>query len=789
MGIAFHNALCVPDEGRFRTDRPGSDFEPAPNGSKVSEIVSPAFELIAVAKQSGRLDELRKRLETISDTADPNQLRAKVALLFMVRVAQKDAEATAESLMRLTELVKTRGNNQAGRWWPETLALAFGMEQVPDMIEMNDLAATMFHVQIGQSRWSGSMAWDVFVSNCFAQFKASERPSQNIEAKSTDAFREWIPSEVVTAESRGTGCPPAVWRHAGNLVHKLNGHSSDYLYFPIPLTGDFEVECDVTSFNYRETQMAYAGQYASHNWRLTEAEIGELQHISMIPLTPKMIYPDDWLTCRIAVRNNACTYYINGRQLSRRELKSNQFPWLAMRTYRISHGSIRNVTISGNPIIPKIVSMCSGTDLNGWTTYFDAAIDGVNNGSQASDWRTVDGDDSEREILHPKRPDLAGTQAESLLMYHRPMAEDGVIEYEFFYTPNMTLVHPAIDRLAFLLTLDGVQTHYVTDGPWQPDALTPDNHVVETTIRQGSKAMPLKPNSWNHLQFALQGNLVQLNLNGTNICECEIDESNRRQFGLFHFADQSSVRVRRMQWHGSWPVSIDSPGFPPAACADVASIEAATRALPQSLHHDLRESKLPEAGFIKKAARITATPDGVFAECVGEGRRQSDLAVSLEIGGDFDIRAAFRNLQHSDEGDAGLEMAATLEKTNQQIRLALNRFQRGDRKMKTQIGGLLANGRWDYADTWRVCEATEGVLRMVRLGKTLHFLFAESETSTFRLLHSATVGTENLRLGDTVISVFANNQATSSCLWTSFSAEQKHLPARLGLITRRLCPR
>ena len=52
---------------------------------------------------------------------------------------------------------------------------------------------------------------------------------------------------------------------------------------------------------------------------------------------------------------------------------------------------------------------------------------------------------------------------ESLLQYHRPLLEDGEIEYEFFYEPGKAEVHPALDRLVFLLDPKEAKIHWLTD--------------------------------------------------------------------------------------------------------------------------------------------------------------------------------------------------------------------------------------------------------------------------------------------------------------------------------------
>ena len=54
--------------------------------------------------------------------------------------------------------------------------------------------------------------------------------------------------------------------------------------------------------------------------------------------------------------------------------------------------------------------------------------------------------------------------AQSLLSYHRPLRDGDVLSYEFLYEPGQVMVHPALDRLAFLLEPAGVRLHWMTTG-------------------------------------------------------------------------------------------------------------------------------------------------------------------------------------------------------------------------------------------------------------------------------------------------------------------------------------
>src|SRR6185503_20371813 len=108
---------------------------------------------------------------------------------------------------------------------------------------------------------------------------------------------------------------------------------------------------------------------------------------------------------------------------------------------------------------------------------------------------------------------------ESVLQYHRPLLEDGTIEYEFFHEPGQSIVHPALDRLALLLEPNGIKVHWLTDGPNERNGFTPENATDEPARRRGPGQLPLKTRDWNRLKVALSGDTVRLTLNGVMVYE------------------------------------------------------------------------------------------------------------------------------------------------------------------------------------------------------------------------------------------------------------------------------
>lgn len=773
-------------QSRFVQISPIADSEVAPKESVVEGITSPAFYLLTSAKETNRLSELRRRVREIPDSSQSDQIRAKLALLFMIDVASltskspaTPSQSTSAILDALATLVRKQSPDANRQDWPEILALAYGRQSALRRSELVELAASICSPKMEDFEWDSNGVWDVYAFGSLAALTLSNETNAMHRSVSSSAFenspfRSWQRASVVSANSRGNGFTAATWRPIGYAVHKVSGHNNDYLYLPSPLTGDFEIECDLTGQPFQEMQVAYAGLFASHHSSRDQAELGGIRSQEMLPLDPPMSPPDDWMSCRVSVRDGVCRHFINGRPILQRTLVDGQFPWVALRAHRLSHGGIRNLTITGSPEIPSSIDMANSPKLVGWYSYYDEPVDNPND---MFSWRSVATQQAELsfEVQHAARRELAGSNLESLLMYHRPMMEDGSIEYEFFYAKGKTAVHPAIDRMALMLEPDGVKVHWVTDGAHQPGILSPANRVFATKEGQRRPQLDLKDNSWNRVRLELRGDDVRLHLNGKPIVKRTLEPWNQRQFGLFHFADETNVRVRNLRWSGDWPNADQVFGENFRVRPNTAEMEQLASALPQSYQQDFRKLEFDASHFIQRGGAISVEEDGIAMKA--SGSQSTDLPLWLEVRGDFDLRARFENFQHADVGDGALEMLAYLPSDGQKIRVARHRWDNKEQKLRTRFSPMTDAGHQAQRarDHWVANEATSGVFRMVRLGTTVHYLFAENDSETFRLLSTDQVGRGALNAGGITLKAFSSKGGSASTTWTNISVRAEEI--------------
>jgi hypothetical protein len=710
-------------------------------------LVSPALDLIESATRLQRLPELRARIAQ-APTGDELHDRCRLALLGIVDIALHDFERALESLDELFDRVRTQTYDEFSARWPETLAIHEAIQHPETRNVASELLYQMLQSQVRSGVARGPDAWDRWVTATAGRLRSfTEDLPQAVADDGGRRLRNWAAVSRTTAWSRGQGLPCAVWRVTPGLAENLASHDEDYLYYRIPLRGEFEVECDVNSFGWRDTHLMVAGTYVAPIYDRVTYGLGSFRGARPAgTIDPPLSECGEWIHYRTVVRDGACATYFNGRLIHVEPLPPDHDPWLAVRSAWYADGSVRNLTIRGTPAIPDRIRLSRSRDLTGWSAYHGEPV-----GGDGGYWRHVD--DSGGTIVGRREPWLAGAAVERLLQYHRPMLEDGTIEYEFYYRDDEVLVHPALDRRAFILDRDGVRSHQVTDGIFERTAASPRKPVPDHVAQKSSATLPLLENDWNRMRLSLVGDRVQLFLNDQPVYRGEIVPSNQRTFGLFHWADQTEARVRNVDWTGSWPQKL-----PPVAEQEMAGdghrfLDERLPELTARFEHDFTRNGLPDKLFRVQGASTTATIEP------GEGVRLQTTSTSdsaagwispnLRIHGDFDIRVEFARLETSGPIDSSCGMFLMTvtddpEYTHSGVyRGTLRRPNTPDRQViqsefnRNRNGGNLLTWPGTTSEA-----ATSGTLRLARRGDQIHCLFAEADSATFRHVHTETVPTD-----------------------------------------------
>ena len=700
-------------------------------------LESPAFDLVDLAKELGRLDDLRRRVEQVEATNGLDQ-RAQLALLSMINVARGDDLAATMSFTQLFDIFRASGHSEMSERWPETLAMDYGLRHAPHLKIVGELLYLNYEKFVnGLHGWRkrGDDVWDGHLFSQLGQHQLRESGEAAVTNQLDPlALKQWAPVSRFTAETRGQGLPPSHWNWDGNQVSRVSGHDQDYLMFQSPLQGNFEIECEVSSTGWREMELLVAGRWVGPYPTRAAFDIGNVRaQRPKIQLNQPMAKFGDWSRYRVVVRDGVYSMFFNGRKIHEEEIGDAFDPWIAIRCEARSLGAVRDLRITGNPIVPEAVNLAEKKALPGWFSYYNESV------SDDGEWRQ-ESDEGTFEIVGRHEPELAGSHCESLLQCHRSMLENGTIEYEFFYEPDRSLVHPAMDRLTFLLDPAGIDIHQATDGVYERSDLGPANRSSEPDNRRGTGPLPLKVQDWNKVRLTLRDDAVILDLNGESVYERKLESTNQRTFGLFHYSDQTEARVRNIVWRGDWPKQIPKLHeqelfVPDHECLD--GLGTLTEVFTHRFTDELPDGQLELVGTMSDDS-IRRREDGL--QIVPPVRTQwTGIRVNYlkPVYGDFDATLRFDDLKMNCAPDAASEQML-LATDESEIGIRCARSQSGDdRSYASTVMTLpLPDGKRRYIPTKLPDEAGEGTLRIVRRGATVHSLIAHGDSKHFRYIGS-----------------------------------------------------
>ncbi len=756
-------------------------------------LFSAAFDLIDAARQTEQLDELRKRLLSLeskgaaSDPFAPNE-RARVAMLALVAIADGSFVEANEYLVRLCEVAKSKPIRNPAERWPEMLAIWEGIRHPETYHAVAETLHQYVHRDLHRGPGTGLEVWNrqLFALTGFNSLADAADRSVD-EYFQPLGLKQWSPASFDWAYIRGSGMPGARWIAEDRGVFQMAGQENDFVYFQSPLRGNFEVDCLTTTFDYRECEMFFGGRWAGPAWGMTHYARGDHRRGYSKPalVKPMATNVGRWFHIRIESADGVGRMFANGRLLFEHSLPANGDPWIGARSWHRYHGGIRDVRITGTPEIPDAITMLHDEALTGWADYYD-----VQNFASLTNWHF----DGEVLTSLPVRSPV-NANYQRLLRYHRPMIEDGRIEYDFFYQPGTLHVSPVLDRLAMIVDRDAVRIHWCTDGAYDRTGLSPLNVSDEPQGQLAGGKVPLIENAWNRMKLVLVGNEVELVLNDQPIFQRTLEPSNMRRFGLFHFPGQTEARVRNLVWTGEWPKQL--PGLQDQELADVEFLSELDRqaAAMQSVQVDFAGGREVPATFQKRldttggaVSVYQVTKDGL--QSIQQGKtadsyRFQALAAPHRLQGDFDIVVEFDRLQmdqvKEQEKFLGISLSAGLESASAtRIFFHARRNSNGHIYLDAVSEDKHEDGssRWDTQVFPQ--EATTGRLRLARRGTNVYYLFASADSDQFRLYRlyrTQSLTDSPLKAGSIELQTVTWGVGSTSVVWKSLTLRAEEMSA------------
>ena len=727
-------------------------------------LVSPAFDLLDLAKTLGRLEELRDRVATIPEPTSESQQQAHAAIRILLALELNDESTIQSDVKKLQHLVTSMIPKSTADQWPETLVAYRSVTRFPQSSAC-DIVADLIALRQQQGIPRESAEWHSHIFSLAGRLKTQQISGTGMATESTDVLKNWIPVVRTRWIREAAGVAQASWRWREDECNHVTGRDEDYLFYRSPLTGDFDVDLDLQT--YGTTQFLAGGMLFGPRPSPAEFETGDVRRGGLVlkPMDPPFNKFDAYVRCRASFRNGMRSIFINGRLATTDKLPEHHDPWIGVRSWVRADGRFRNVRISGEPVIPEVVALSESPDMTGWYSHLDDSV-----GGEHAYWNAVRNASQPTEIVGRILDWHYGATSERLLRYIRPLAEDGSIEYDFFYEPGKAITHPALDRLAMLIAPNGVRVHWVTDDNSERTGLLPDNESSEPENRRGPSKLPLISGDWNHMKVAVTGDMVTLELNGQAIYERRLESTNQRKFGLFNYADQGDARVRNVVMRGDWPKTLPPVSEQELTNQTLATLDVERSRSEVSMRHEFATDGLPEKHFhvppVTAETEIVSTPIGVTHEQRSPGNwAQSSITGWFQMRGDFDVSAGFDDCTTTGHDNYG---CALIVNCGSGHRIQLGR--RHDKKNDDHglvVGWLIPIGNGEFRTSFDLLhtEATSGQLRLARRGDTWYALFAENDSTSFQL-----VGTQKLEGTGEHSAVFemqsiATDGGSSSVVW------------------------
>ncbi|QDT12935.1 DUF1583 domain-containing protein [Planctomycetes bacterium K23_9] len=719
-------------------------FAPNPDNER-GVIVSPILDWIATANELGRLSEVQTSVAAVKLTTDRMRID-QAAIQFLLATQANDLKkSTSLSNVFFSAAMSSAETVQRHRD-AVLLCLHRSKESLPTAL------AAISHSQklvASFARNDNVTAWHQHLKSTAAALREFVDVKKFGVAPGERSDSQWHSAPRSRAWEHGSGFPASQWMFADDRAYSVASHGEDFLFFAVPLEGDYDVESNVSSFGWKDTQIMTAGTWTGLIYDLKRVAYGNASfQQGFSPINPPLTDLSGHSTVhhRVTIRNKKLTAYFSGRRAYVQNLTLGQGdtrinPWIAVRSSPKHDGEAVDVRITGGRI-PNTVSLSEVDNLPGWFEHFT-----LPSKSTLVDWRQYrqprdlsrDQPQNETtfEIVGPQNTSLPRECFnESMLKYARPMIEDGEIEYEFWYQPSQFMVNPAIGRTCFVIRPSGLTVHPLSDGKYDQIGSRPG----------GGESIPVRPalvpNAWNRVALRLDGDNLQLRLNEDLLHTHVLSPDANRQFALFHYNDQTTARVRAIKWTGDWPKSLPSMQEQSLAALDpvLHSTDLAQKGqafiLPiqtdsfASGRLNLFSGDMIEH-FHPDADGITVTRPNAREYC------EARMTPNVDVSGDFDVTVGFDSLSaesiDSPLACASLEVDA-VDSVQEQASLRLKFEADGSQVFQCTSTKVVDGERRTEYFGGQPNDANAGQMRLSRRGDQIFYLFAENDSQQFRII-------------------------------------------------------
>ncbi len=528
-------------------------------------ILSPAVELVQVATRLNKLTNLTDQLNQIRVTS-PSEKRSLDAIKTLIALETGADESIKKALkenLASAEKAYPKGTPQRERN-PEFL-VAWRAGQHPKYWSAgNEIAHKLRDLERNKDTASQDSRFRRQVHVLVGDIDRFARTLKSNESSSTSAptKAQWTMVPLVRPEHRLAGYRPSTWSMAKGVAEHIPAETWGQLYFQSPLRGKFEISARRTAHENERLHVAWGMHSEGYDLNAiktprptTPINIANSAEVEKKDLEKDAIRLGEETEMRIVVDGRKVSTWRNGAVVHEEVFDKDPDPWLLLQSHEAENfARVSNLRILGKPEIPSEIDLLKTGGLASWRAdfYNDRIRTEADAGSSSlSFWQLTDD-----QLLGQLDKNTSIEHRESLVMYQRPLLEDGEIEFKTWYEPGTVEVHPALGRSAFLLTPEGLRLHRLTDAQYEVRGLAPDN---QQPIHGAAPKLSLKVEDWNHVRLTLQGDRLTISVNGTDAGAITIEEpADQRYFGLFRYSNKTECRVLKLLYRGQWPKTLPS---------------------------------------------------------------------------------------------------------------------------------------------------------------------------------------------------------------------------------------
>jgi len=579
----------LPKEGR-QTVRFVSTWNP-PAGKELSDFYAPEIrdlpeaslpglnsnflDLIDAAAQAGKVDDLKSALDTIDTKKHPEIEALKVCVA--VRTEDTLALDMVKAYLKGHAERSKDAEDQYGRTLPNQEKYSWCDHLVFRLVTQKHPAES----DIFEEHRERIFTFDLGTSR-MARRDYEKAQAKTLQTKLQPGTVEPL-SYWTMRKSRATGLQP--WTVCDNdRLTQLGTIRPDAFWLNYPLKGDFKFSVEATSMG--AAGVSFGGVKVNavipEGNRVQVSGLGNRDKIYRRIKSPPQAHRFAKLT--IEVLDNVLQYSLDGNLIYEEKL-AGTYPWLFLHSQPSAPATWRNPVFEVKPEIAQKIQLVAGDRIEGWAAAnekqanfrFDAEPKPKKpQGDQAPkkdepdelDWYAKDG------VLHGKADEDAAKGADSLISYHRPLAEGDQFSYEFLYEPGTRMANPMIGRVVVNLA-NGEKAQELYAG----DEEIKDYPTIINIVNSPHALEPVKltASQWNQVTLRIKDANAEVEVNGDIVWRRPLTKLDSQKFGIQKYKTQAT-EVRNMTLSGDWPAE-----FPESLATNIFKSERRLEAADRNL--------------------------------------------------------------------------------------------------------------------------------------------------------------------------------------------------------------